>query len=183
MRPEGEDEKEIFVRTLHGAKILQDRVYDEDDPNEERRPPKKAVIVYHPPLEKHRTVMMHVVSKERQRERSPECQRAKELRAEMMIEAPEEHADEKTRDREVVLFSASTNEGKQEHMFLESRNDRTKMSVIRNGNVIRKPCPHRCEERGTEWQDPNCDGMCQGELGHTHPHHICEACNPFLEFR
>ena len=64
-------------------------------------------------------------------------------------------------------------------MFLESRNDRTKMSVIRNGNVIRKPCPHRCEERGTEWQDPNCDGMCQGELGHTHPHHICGACNPF----
>ena len=21
--------------------------------------------------------------------------------------------------------------------------------------------------------------MCQGELGHAHPHHICEACNPF----
>ena len=21
--------------------------------------------------------------------------------------------------------------------------------------------------------------MCQGELGHTHPHHICGACNPF----
>ena len=23
------------------------------------------------------------------------------------------------------------------------------------------------------------DGMCQEELGHTHPHHICGACNPF----
>ena len=105
LRPEGEDEKKIFVRTLHGAKILQDRVYDEDDPKEERRPPKKAVIVYHPPLEKHRTVMMHVVSKERQRERSSEGQRAKELQAEMMMKTPEEYADEKTRQRSSTILS------------------------------------------------------------------------------
>ena len=76
-----------------------------------------------------------------------------------------------------------------EHMFLENRNVRTKVSAIesviakpcpKDGNVIAKPCPHRCEERGTEWEEPDCDGMCQGELGHTNPTtHFCKPCNPW----
>ena len=84
------------------------------------------------------------------------------------------------RERGAPSSSSAHSEEKPEYIFLENRKGECKVLAIgKDANVIRKLCPHRFEEQGTEWQDIDGDGMRQGELGHTHPHHICEACNPF----